>query len=118
MVLGDQKNLAFASTLVTGGRGEGIAIRTGMQTEIGKIAGMLGNESEATPLQIKLAEIGKILGFLALGICFAMFAIGVIQNRNLVDMLLLAISTCSCCCSRRNACNCINSFSYGYKKNG
>lgn len=49
--------------LLCGGRGEGIAIRTGMQTEIGKIAGMLGNESEATPLQIKLAEIGKILGF-------------------------------------------------------
>lgn len=92
LVLGDQKNLAFASTLVTGGRGEGIAIRTGMNTDIGKIASMLDTENEQTPLQIKLSEIGKTLGIIALGICFVMFVIGLIQNRDLVEMMLLAIS--------------------------
>lgn len=92
LVLGDQRNLAFSSTLVTAGRGEGIAIRTGMDTEIGKIAGMLGSREDKTPLQIKLGEIGKILGFIALGICFVMFGIGLLQNRSMMDMFLLAIS--------------------------
>lgn len=92
IVIGDQKNLAFASTLVTSGRGEGIAIRTGMDTEIGKIANMLDKNEEATPLQIKLAEIGKILGIIALSICALMFIIGIVQQRDIIEMLLLAIS--------------------------
>lgn len=90
--LGDLKNMAFSSTLVTGGRGEGVAVYTGMKTEIGKIAGMLSHREDKTPLQIKLGEIGKILGIIALGICAVMFGIGLIQQRNLLDMFLLAIS--------------------------
>lgn len=92
VLIGDQKNIAFSSTLVTSGRGEGIAIRTGMDTEIGKIAGMLEAREDKTPLQVKLGEIGKILGFVALGICFVMFVIGIIQNRSMIDMFMLAIS--------------------------
>jgi P-type Ca2+ transporter type 2C len=91
--LGDQKNMAFMSTLATYGRGVGIAIGTGMNTEIGKIAKMLeDSDSEQTPLQKKLAELGKTLGFAALGICAVMFIVGVIQGRPLFEMFLTAIS--------------------------
>lgn len=90
--LGDLENMAFSTTLVTGGRGEGVAVYTGMNTEIGKIASMLNHGEEKTPLQVKLAEIGKILGVIALGICVIMFIIGLVQQRNLFDMFMLAIS--------------------------
>jgi Ca2+-transporting ATPase len=91
--LGDQRNMAFMSTLATYGRGIGVAIGTGMSTEIGKIAKMLDeSEVEQTPLQKKLAQLGKILGFAALGICAVMFAVGVAQKRDLFEMFLTSIS--------------------------
>jgi P-type Ca2+ transporter type 2C len=91
--LGDQKNMAFMSTLATYGRGVGVAVGTGMSTEIGKIAKMLEEGgAEQTPLQKKLAELGKILGFAALGICAVMFLVGIIQGRPLFEMFFTAIS--------------------------
>lgn len=91
--LGDQKNMAFMSTLATYGRGVGVAVGTGMSTEIGKIAKMLEEGgTEQTPLQKKLAELGKILGFAALGICGVMFLVGIIQGRPLFEMFFTAIS--------------------------
>jgi len=91
--LGDQKNMAFMSTLSTYGRGVGIVVHTGMQTEIGKIAKMLGNQGkEITPLQQKLNQLGKILGIGAIIISAAMFFIGFLQGREVIDMLLIAIS--------------------------
>lgn len=91
--LGDQKNMAFMSTLATYGRGVGVTVGTGMNTEIGKIAKMLEDgENEQTPLQKKLAELGKILGFAALGICALMFLVGIIQKRDLFEMFFTAIS--------------------------
>lgn len=91
--LGDQKNIAFMSTLSTYGRGVGIAVATGMDTQIGKIATMLEEaEGEQTPLQKKLAELGKILGFAAIGICVLMFLVGVLQRRELYEMFLTALS--------------------------
>lgn len=91
--LGDQKNMAFSSTLATYGRGVGIATGTGMNTEIGKIAKMLEEqEQDLTPLQKKLAELGKTLGIAALGVCVAMFIVGVIQKRDLLEMFLTSIS--------------------------
>lgn len=93
IALGDQKNMTFSSTLVTYGRGTGVAVSTGMNTEIGKIAKMLDEEgNEMTPLQKKLAELGKVLGIGALGICAIMFIISVIQKRDVFEMLLTAIS--------------------------
>lgn len=93
IALGDQKNMTFSSTLVTYGRGTGVAVSTGMNTEIGKIAKMLDEEgNEMTPLQKKLAELGKILGIGALGICAIMFIISVVQKRDVFEMLLTAIS--------------------------
>ncbi|MFT8313678.1 MAG: calcium-translocating P-type ATPase, PMCA-type [Clostridium sp.] len=91
--LGDQKNMAFASTLATYGRGIGIVTATGMDTQIGKIAKMLDeSENEMTPLQKKLAELSKILGIAAVAICALIFVISVIQKRDLFEMFLTAIS--------------------------
>ncbi len=91
--LGDQKNIAFKSTLATYGRGVGIAVATGMDTQIGKIATMLEeSEDDQTPLQKKIEELGKILGFVAIGICVLMFLVGVLQDRDLYEMFLIALS--------------------------
>ncbi|QAT41130.1 calcium-translocating P-type ATPase, PMCA-type [Clostridium sp. JN-9] len=91
--LGDRKNMAFMSTLSTYGRGVGVAVSTGMDTEIGKIAKMLDTqERELTPLQKKLEELGKVLGFAALGICALMFVVAVIQKRDIFEMFLTAIT--------------------------
>lgn len=91
--LGDQKNMAFMSTLATYGRGVGIAVGTGMNTEIGKIAKMLDeSENELTPLQKRLAELGKVLGFGALIICAVMFVVSLFQGRDLFEMFLTSIS--------------------------
>lgn len=91
--LGDQKNMAFASTLATYGRGIGVVTGTGMNTQIGKIAKMLDeSEADMTPLQKKLAELSKILGIAAIAICTLIFIISVIQGRDLFEMFLTAIS--------------------------
>jgi P-type Ca2+ transporter type 2C len=91
--LGDQKNMAFMSTLATHGRGIGVAVSTGMNTEIGKIASLLKeNKKELTPLQKKLEELGKTLGIAAIFICALMFLIGFIQGRDLFELFLTSIS--------------------------
>ena len=91
--LGDQSNMAFMSTIATYGRGEGIVVATGMNTEIGKIAQILDEDNnELTPLQVRLEELGKTLGYIAIGICILIFAIALIQKRDLFEMFLTAIS--------------------------
>jgi Ca2+-transporting ATPase len=91
--LGDRANMAFMSTLVTYGRGEGVAVATGMNTEIGKIARTLDeDEPGLTPLQQRLAQLGKTLGWIAIGICALIFLIALIQRRDLFEMFLTAIS--------------------------
>lgn len=91
--IGDRTNMAYMSTSVTYGRGEGIVTATGMETEIGKIAGLIGKGgNEMTPLQKRLADLGKILSILAVGICAFLFVVAVLQKRDVGDMLLTAIS--------------------------
>lgn len=91
--IGDRHNMAFMSTLATYGRGVGVVVGTGMNTEIGKIAKMIDStEEEQTPLQKRLSKLGKQLGFAALGICAIIFIISIFQGRNWFEMLLTAIS--------------------------
>lgn len=91
--LGDQLNMAFLSTLVTYGRGEGVVVNTGMNTEMGKIAKILEEEeTELTPLQLRLEELGKILGIIALVVCAIIFGLGVLQGKDLIEMFVTSIS--------------------------
>ena len=91
--IGDRTNMLFSSSLVTYGRGKGIVVQTGMNTEVGKIAGMLDNtEKQITPLQEKLNKLGKTLGIAALAICAFIFIIGLIQGKEPINMFMTAVS--------------------------
>ncbi len=91
--LGDRINMAYMSTIVTYGRGKGIVTATGLHTEIGQIASMIRDtKEELTPLQKRLGELGAVLSILSLLLCALLFCIGVLQHRNLFDMLITAIS--------------------------
>lgn len=91
--LGDRDNLAFMSSVVTYGRGVGVAIGTGMDTEVGKIAHVLeGEQKHKTPLEIRLNNLGKTLGTIAIGICVFIFVISLIQGRDLAEMFLVSVS--------------------------
>jgi len=85
--LGDRKNTAFMSTLITYGRGRGVVTGTGMDTQIGLIAEMLQSyEKEDTPLQQKLAQLGKVLGTVCLAICGFVFIYGLIRDTHLANI--------------------------------
>lgn len=91
--LGDRRNMAYMSTIVTYGRGEGVVCATGMQTEIGKIAAILEEApKEFTPLQKRLADLGKMLSIVSVLLCVVLFGIAVLQKRDIIDMLITAIS--------------------------
>lgn len=88
-----KENRVYMSTNVTYGRGTGVVTAIGMDTEIGKIAGMLQNtKEEATPLQKRLADLGKVLSGVSLFLCVLLFLIAVIQKRDVMEMLITAIS--------------------------
>jgi len=91
--LGDRVNIAYMSTLVTSGRGIGVVIETGMNTEVGKIANLINTEEKAkTPLEIRLDQLGKTLGKFAIGICVIIFIIALLQGRDLAEMFILSVS--------------------------
>lgn len=91
--LGDRLNQVFMSTNVAYGRGEGVVAQTGMGTEIGKIAKLISEGGDSmTPLQKRLGDLGKLLGIVAIVISLALFGIALIQGRDLLDMLLVAIA--------------------------
>ena len=88
-----QHNRAYMSTNVTYGRGEGIVTAIGMDTEIGRIAQMIGETpSETTPLQHRLADLGKLLSAVSVALCAFLFGIAVLQKRDVMEMLITAIS--------------------------
>ena len=91
--LGDRINMAFASSIVTYGRAKGIVTATAMATEMGAIANMLEQQDDSeTPLKKKLNSAGKILTFVGLIICAAIFSIGLLYGRPLLPQFLVAIS--------------------------
>ncbi len=91
--IGDRKNMLFSSSLITYGRGKAIVVDTGMNTEVGKIAGMMNEtEKQETPLQRRLNSLGKTLGIAALTICAIIFVIGLLQGKGVIDMFMTAVS--------------------------
>ena len=91
--LGDRTNMLFSSSLITYGRGRGIVVATGMNTEVGKIAGMINEVEETeTPLQQKLNKLGKTLGIVAIVICVIIFIIGLLYGKEPIEMFMTAVS--------------------------
>lgn len=89
---GDRKNLAFKGTIVTNGRGKGIVVTTGMNTEVGGIAGLLQEKEAQTPLQKRMNDFGKKLTYLIIFICLALFIVGLLRGEETIKMLLVSIS--------------------------
>lgn len=91
--IGDRLDLAYMTTIVTFGRGIGEVIHTGMDTEIGKIADMVGKEKDKpSPLQKGMNELSRILGIAVIVICAIVFVIGMIQGREILELLMTAVS--------------------------
>ena len=91
--IGDRTNMVFSGCSVTYGTATAVVTATGMDTEMGKIANLLNDEkSSATPLQQKLSQLGKYLGFIALGCCAIIFAVGLLNNLNPMDMFMTSVS--------------------------
>ncbi len=91
--LGDRKNILFSSSLITYGRGKGIVVGTGMNTEVGKIAKMIDETDESqTPLQVKLNNLGKTLGIVALLLCTIIFVVGLLYGKEPIHMFMTAVS--------------------------
>lgn len=91
--LGDRKNTAFMGTTVSYGRGRGVVVSTGMTTQLGMIATMLKSvDDEQTPLQRRLDQLGKTLGWAALVVCALVFGIGILRGGDLLEMFMVAVS--------------------------
>ncbi|MFR6331318.1 MAG: cation-translocating P-type ATPase [Eisenbergiella sp.] len=91
--LGDRANMIYSGCSVAYGRGRAVVTATGMNTEMGHIAGLLEGESDTqTPLQQKLAQLGKYLGFLAIAVCAIIFVIGLIDGIPVMEIFMTAVS--------------------------
>ena len=91
--LGDRINCGYMGTVITYGRGRGVITETGMQTQMGNIAGMLNDTpDESTPLQKKLDSLGKVLGIVCLAICVVIFLLGLLHGMELFDIFMTSVS--------------------------
>lgn len=85
-------NMVFMESDISSGRGKGVVVEIGMNTEIGKIAEMIQEEDEETPLQQKIARLGKILGLLAVVVCIFVFVLEYLQGSDIVETFMTAVS--------------------------
>ena len=91
--LGDRDNMVFSGCSVTYGTATAVVTGTGMRTEMGKIAGMLAGEQDTqTPLQQKLSQLGKYLGFVALAACAVIFVVGLINGIHVLEIFMTSVS--------------------------
>ena len=91
--IGDRVNMAFASCSVTYGRGRGIVVATGTNSEMGKIAAMIESVPEMkTPMQVRLDQLGRVLAIVSLVVCGIIFVIGLCYGRPLMEMFMTAVS--------------------------
>lgn len=89
----DRRDMVFTGTVVVYGRGKAVVTSTGMGTEFGKIAKMVQvTAEEATPLEKRMTSVGKWIGILSIAVCLAVAAIGIVEGRNILDMILWGIS--------------------------
>ena len=92
VALGDMKNLAFMTSIVVNGSGKAVVTEIGMNTKVGKIANMIIEDKEPeTPIQKKLAQVGKILGLVCLAICVLIFIIGMIKEIDPIEMFMTSV---------------------------
>ncbi|MCL6590033.1 MAG: calcium-translocating P-type ATPase, PMCA-type [Firmicutes bacterium] len=93
LVIGDLRNMAYSGSSVTYGRGMGVVTATGMNTEVGKIAGHLSRaEVQSTPLQKKLSAMSRVLSVVIVGVSIVIFLAGILQGRDYLEMFLTAVS--------------------------
>lgn len=92
LTLGDQANMAFKGTHITYGRGKGIVVATGMNTELGKIARLLQQPGTQTPLQKRLTSFGRNLAYIILFICAIVFTVGYMRGEDVIVMLMTSLS--------------------------
>jgi len=91
--IGDMANMAFSSTVVNYGRGLGVVVKVGMETEIGKIATMLNEVDDAlTPLQIKIDKLGKMLGIVSVVVVALIFVVGLIYGFDPLELFIISVS--------------------------
>lgn len=92
VAIGDLCNMAFATTIVVNGHAEAVVVQTGMETRVGKIAGMIiEDESPETPIQRKLAEVGKTLAIVCIIICILIFVIGIFKKISIAEMFMTSV---------------------------
>ena len=91
--LGDRRNMVFSGCLVVNGHAKAAAVATGMETQIGKIAGYLNNtKKNKTPLQLRLDKLGRVISTIAVIAAFTLFAIGLIQNQEIWHLIMLTVT--------------------------
>ena len=92
VALGDMKNMAFMASIVVNGTGKAVVTDIGMNTKVGKVAGMIiEDETPETPIQKKLGQVGKVLGLVCLVICILIFLIGMIKKVNPIEMFMTSV---------------------------
>ena len=91
--LAERRNMVLGGTVITGGRGRAVVTATGMDTEMGRIAGLLlGQAPGDTPLQRKMKEVSQVLSLVCVGVCALMFGAGLLQHRDVPELFLTAVA--------------------------
>ncbi len=90
--IGNRENMIFSGTTIVNGKGKGVVVNTGMKTEVGKIARMIQEDEELTPLQKKLNKLGKKLGIIVVIIAFIILFSGLLRGQEFNSMILVAMS--------------------------